>query len=565
LLEKKDIQESIYFKRFSRFSSEITLPYKGDISICFALSGKGSYTEKSVQHSISANQILVAKKPEEITLTNKIEFSFILISFSKEHLRKLEDILSRTFPGFSMLFNMRIHSPASQRRIRNMILSPQQAAALNVSIKRIESAFNEKNSEHTQVLFQRLTNLIIETLKFTEENLSSLPLPPQSNMDKVFNYIHQNYKEPIEVSDLAKMANLSYSYFMNAFKNNIGTSPANYILKLRIDEACRLLKDPNQTVTQVANQTGFKDNNYFARLFKQMMKTTPSNYRKSFVSQKKTGTIAIVTRIYWNIFIGDYYIRMLAGLFDSQIPTHYDRQLLQFTGELTLEKLSFLTSRLDIKGIIIIENSRELKNIAPIKIPVIHIGDKSPVKTIPSIWLDNYKAGYEIGSYLVQLGHEKIAIIQGRPESIHNADRLKGFMHALNKSGIRIPDYYNQTGYFFENEGYECGLKLLSLPDPPTAVFCFNDRMALGLMKAAFEKKVRIPENLSIIGFDDIELASRIAPALTTYNNDPFQIGSLAMEAMVKQLETQKKPQNIITHGSLIIRQTTSAPPKKSL
>jgi LacI family transcriptional regulator len=139
--------------------------------------------------------------------------------------------------------------------------------------------------------------------------------------------------------------------------------------------------------------------------------------------------------------------------------------------------------------------------------------------------------------HLHGLGHRRIATIAGPQDSKPGIDRLLGFHAELQSLGIESHPDYEQIGDWYSESGEEAVQALLALPEPPTAVFAAADLMAVGAMKAAREAGLSVPDDLAVVGFDDIQLASLIDPALTTIRQDKVGLGRAAAWALLKQIE----------------------------
>ena len=139
--------------------------------------------------------------------------------------------------------------------------------------------------------------------------------------------------------------------------------------------------------------------------------------------------------------------------------------------------------------------------------------------------------------HLASLGHERIATIAGAQETKPGADRLLGYRAELHALGLAAREGYEQVGDFYSDSGEAAMRKLLALPDPPTAVFAAADMMAIGAIHAAHSAGVRVPEDVAVIGFDDIEIAPLLRPALTTIRQDKIGLGLAAARAVVEQIE----------------------------
>lgn len=139
--------------------------------------------------------------------------------------------------------------------------------------------------------------------------------------------------------------------------------------------------------------------------------------------------------------------------------------------------------------------------------------------------------------HLHGLGHRRIATIAGPQDSKPGADRLVGFRAELQALGIESHPEYEQIGDWYTESGERAMRALLALPEPPTAVFAAADLMAVGAMKAARDAGLGVPGNLAVVGFDDIQLASLLNPALTTIHQDKVGLGRAAARALLEQIE----------------------------
>jgi len=168
---------------------------------------------------------------------------------------------------------------------------------------------------------------------------------------------------------------------------------------------------------------------------------------------------------------------------------------------------------------------------------------------------DNREAADRAVDYLVGLNHRKISYISGHRDSYVNHHRLEGYKEGLGKAGIPYREEYVAEGDFTREAGYRSMRRLLELPDPPTSVICCSDMSAIGAMEAVRDAGLSIPEDISIIGFDDIEMASLVRPALTTVRQDMITIGRRAVELLDELIndEEQSPPQEIVP-TELVIR-----------
>jgi len=173
---------------------------------------------------------------------------------------------------------------------------------------------------------------------------------------------------------------------------------------------------------------------------------------------------------------------------------------------------------------------------------------------------DNILGGYMATRYLLSLGHTRIAYFAGRWATSSNLDRFEGYRKALCEAGIEVKEEHIYHGEFTMEGGYREGIKMLSIEkDRPTAVFCANDAMAIGLLEACHERGVRVPEDLSIIGFDDIPLSSLWSIQLTTISQSIAEMGALSGKIILDKIlhpERRTIPQQVVFPPKLIVRKT---------
>lgn len=167
--------------------------------------------------------------------------------------------------------------------------------------------------------------------------------------------------------------------------------------------------------------------------------------------------------------------------------------------------------------------------------------DRIPLRFSGSaVVTDNFDGSYQAARHLIDLGHERIAIIAGRLDMTNGLDRLEGFRKALQEAHLALRDEYLQRGDFQLESGYRCGIALMQLPQPPTAIFCCNNKMTLGLMRALGELRIPCPDRVSVLGFDDFEWAANFSPRLTTVAQPAYEMGRKAMAMLVGKMRHEK-------------------------
>ena len=192
------------------------------------------------------------------------------------------------------------------------------------------------------------------------------------------------------------------------------------------------------------------------------------------------------------------------------------------------------------------------------KVPIVVINEQNPGETLHFVTVDDVQGARLAVEHLLALGHRRIGYVgvTNRPKS--NQYRLKGYQDALEAAGIA-----SDLTLIFTCDNIEDHVKRGEASLEPllaagaTAVFCYNDTTAIGLLAACYKRGFSVPENLSVIGFDDIDMAAYTIPPLTTIRQPRFRLGQRAMQMMLALLDGQK-PENQIIPGELVVRQTTA-------
>lgn len=184
-----------------------------------------------------------------------------------------------------------------------------------------------------------------------------------------------------------------------------------------------------------------------------------------------------------------------------------------------------------------------------------------PYKATPLVYSDNRQGSLLAVRHLAELGHRRIAHIAGPLTSIAGQERLEGYRQGLIEAGLEADESLVIEAVEYDSQsGYACMNKLLELPNPPTAVYVMCDLSAMGAMYAINEKGLKVGEDISIVGFDDIELASHTHPALTTVKQDRKAIGRTLAQILNKSINNEKVDERTIIKTSLVVRETTKSP-----
>ncbi len=333
--------------------------------------------------------------------------------------------------------------------------------------------------------------------------------------------------------------------------------------KITIKDIARIAKVSHTTVSRALNNQ--------SRIRNETKKTILAiakelNYRPNFIARslvmKRTRTLGLVITTIANPF----YTELAQGIEATARKLGYNIILCSTHSDLGTERLyiDMLRSK-GVDGIIFTSAHMGDPNIVELAeegFPLMLVNRRTyhPMvnELVDYVGIDNIQGGFLAVEHLIKLGHQRIGIIGGSSESSVGFERLEGGKNALATYGLKQIDDYFLEGDFLKESGYRGGLKFVKMAEPPTAIFATNDYMALGTFQAVIEEGLRVPEEIAIIGFNDIEFTAMKGIELSTIGQKKYEMGALSVESLVEKIEGRKAgpPKQIILKPELIIRKT---------
>ena len=196
-----------------------------------------------------------------------------------------------------------------------------------------------------------------------------------------------------------------------------------------------------------------------------------------------------------------------------------------------------------------------LETLREHRFPHVLIDHRGVDEVTPAVAASNRQGAESATKHLITLGHRRIGFVTGAMDQICAQDRLQGYKNALEGHGIRFDPDLVYEGDFFQPLGYQAADALLSLPDRPTAIFASNDVSAFGVMEAVRDHKLRIPEDVSVVGFDDIPQAAHVHPALTTVRQPLEEMGRVSTRMLLHYIaEPERAVERVELPTELVIR-----------
>ena len=235
-----------------------------------------------------------------------------------------------------------------------------------------------------------------------------------------------------------------------------------------------------------------------------------------------------------------------------------------YNTDIEIEHIEALMTR-NIDGIIMIPVSEDIKcyrNIFELNTPFVFVERKIEGINCDSVITHSYDSISQIIDHLVGLGHKKIAYIGREKELLHSRIRFDGFKECIRKNNLDFNEEYIIYGNSFKfRNGYEDMLKLLELKDKPTAVLVFNDVLAIGAMQAIKDKGYKIPEDFSVVGFDNIEISNYTEPPLTSITTNKEEVAKVAFNLLINKISKKSvRKKNVFIRTEVVMRKSTGPP-----
>lgn len=279
--------------------------------------------------------------------------------------------------------------------------------------------------------------------------------------------------------------------------------------------------------------------------------------------RKETHTLGVIVPNSADPFFGE----VTRGVEDTCFEQGYSIILCNSDSDLAKElHYTNVLSEKRVDGILFVaaggkstEHIHSLKNQGT---PLVVVDRHVPDLTLDVVLVNNAWGGWLATRHLIDLGHRRIGCITGPSDLTLSAERVTGYRRALQEAGLPVDESLIVKGDFQFESGYRAALYFLGLHPPPTAIFANNDLMAAGVINAALKLGCAVPADLSVVGFDDVPLASFVYPLLTTVAQPKYDMGVVAITMLLERLNNpDMPPRQTLLETQLIVRDST-APPK---
>lgn len=332
------------------------------------------------------------------------------------------------------------------------------------------------------------------------------------------------------------------------------------------DVAARAGVSPT-TVSHVINQTRPVSAGLAARVTVAMAELgfQPNTLARS-LRRKRTHTLGMIIPDSANPFFAE----VGRGIEDTSFAAGYS-VILCNSGDDSARELLYMDVLIgkQVDGVLLVPTGKQTELTLTVQarnIPVVLIDRDLPGAAVDRALIDNAAGAQLATRHLIDLGHRRIGYIGGPHDRGPEPGRSAGYRQALQEAGLVFDPLLMVEGNFRDAGGYGAAQTLLALPSPPSAIFAGNDLMAIGALAAARECGVLVPQQLSVVGFDDIHLASVVNPPLTTVAQPKYELGVIAVQLLLARLaHPELPPARHVLPARLVVRQSTAAYDQRDL
>ena len=192
--------------------------------------------------------------------------------------------------------------------------------------------------------------------------------------------------------------------------------------------------------------------------------------------------------------------------------------------------------------------------------PIVLLNNQHPSELAHSVSIDNTDGGYQATAHLIEFGHEDIAYLGDESGLQSDEERFGGFQAAMKEARISVRKDLVVRGDGKQPKGRERAAELFAMTEPPTAIFCYNDMTALGVIEEVFAQGWTVGQEVSVVGFDDLFFTASLQPPLTTFRQPKRELGKQAMQLLLAILRGQEAERKVVVRGELIVRGSTGKP-----
>lgn len=341
----------------------------------------------------------------------------------------------------------------------------------------------------------------------------------------------------VTIKDVAKKAGVSPSTVSRVLSNHP-----------------RISRETSAKVKQIMEEMGYHSN-IMAR---------------SLVSNKTYTLGMILPRPAEELFQNHFFAENIRGITTQASRSGYD--VLMTTGNSENDEMEAITRLVKgrrVDGIILLQSRKNdplISFLQAQQFPFVLIGRTEDDPDVLCVDNDNIQAAFDATNHLIAQGHERIGFVSGPPSLTVSQDRLKGYQKAMTENGLPMQQEWIVEGEFLQESGYRAMSFFMSLPERPTAIVVIDDIVSFGVLRGLSELGFRVPEDLSLISFNNLSLSELSTPPLSSVDIGIYQLGYMASQTLIRRIqgEVPQQPRMVVPHRLMIRESSLHLKPKRS-
>jgi len=288
------------------------------------------------------------------------------------------------------------------------------------------------------------------------------------------------------------------------------------------------------------------------------------NYRRDRVARSLRAKTSLIIGLIISDIRNPFFTSVVRGVEDVAYDHGYTLLLCNSDEDPAKERLYIDIMLAERVAGVIISPVAEVDNYSSVLlhagVPVVAMDRRMRDLEVDTVVVNNVEGVYQAVCYLIEQGHRRIGFIGGPTRTTTGRERQEGYQKALAEHGLGLEQVLVKIGDFKQDSGYQMACQLLEMDDPPTAIFTANNLMTLGALNAIHEKKLSIPQEVAIVGFDDMSWAQSLAPPLTAVAQPTYELGRTAADLLLRRIGDPNRPtEQICLEANLVVRESSGA------
>jgi LacI family transcriptional regulator len=329
-----------------------------------------------------------------------------------------------------------------------------------------------------------------------------------------------------------------------------------------INDVAKRAQVSKATVSRVLNDNHRVDERLRSRVLEAVQAL---GYQPNHVARRLRAQLSTVIGLIISDIQNPYFLSVIRGVEDAAYANRMSIVLCNSDEDTAKQQLYLQVMESErVAGLILVPASSAdtsgLDRLKQVGIPAVLLDRTVNGLQVDVVKVDNLRGAQEAVQHLIELGHRRIGTLAGCTHLSTGLERYRGYRDALTLAGLPVDDSLVKFGDFKMESGYQLTLELMALPHPPDAIFVANNMMTLGALRALRELDIRIPEEIRLVGFDDMPWSSELYSPLTSVSQPTYELGQEAVQLLLHRITQPDAPyRTVILHTQLVVRESSGA------